>query len=257
MPNIAVHDSISKILRLLAEAAKPGVKLQTLYDLLDKQFEGATFTSINENYDDGRGIPFPRKMCVNINSAIAHGIPSVEYTLKDNDIINFDLGIQDKKTKDCADAALTVGVGIVESYNTKLMAIAKEALYQGIDAIKPGQNIFVIGEAMEGYTTRKKYAMSKTFLSHAIGKEMHEKPTIPNVRIKLDPTETLAEEFIIKVGQRFCIEPIVTQYDNVGRAVGDGWTVITKDGRNSAMFEHMVEVTKDGCRVLTTHIERD
>lgn len=257
MSEFAVNDHVSVLLKLLGSHALPGVKIQKFIDVADKYIKENNLISINKGYDDGRGIPFPYPLCMCINNCVAHGIPSPKYAMEENDIITFDLGIQDKKTKDCADAAFTIGVPPVAGFNTKLMKVAKETLYRGIDVVKPGIDIFKLGDAMEAYAQSKGYVISRAFLSHSIGKKMHEKPNIPNVHVILEEGQEMPDEMILHVGQKICLEPIVTQYDRVGMGIGDGWSVLTKDNRNAAMFEHMIEVTKDGHKILTTHIERD
>jgi methionyl aminopeptidase len=157
------------------------------------------------------------------------------------------------------DSALTIPIGTVSEMNKRLIKHSKEALYRGIQAVKAGSSVLDIGVAIDNYISRMGYVSNKNLTGHGIGTKMHEDPVVfgYNVKPLLDPDEIARFDVKLKAGQIICIEPMITYKDDRGMKDKNGWTWRTRDGRNSAIFEHMVLVTEQGYEVLTTHITRD
>jgi len=241
------HEIISIILKEMAAMAKPGVKTIDI----DKMAEGRIKELGAKSYDKGYKPAFAKTKwewvsCINVNSIIAHGRPG-DYALQEGDIVSFDLGI--KKGKKCADAALSVGVGEISNARSRLLYYAKQVVYEAIKYMVPGAKTEDIARVIEYHALSRGYLVNRRFAGHRIGEEMHMKPNIYNTQ---EPSHQYA---VLKVGEVYCIEPMITNgKDNLGMFIDpDGWTCVTGDGKDSAFFEHMVEITEAGPKILTTH----
>lgn len=188
---------------------------------------------------------FPAGLCTSINDEVVHGIPS-NRKLKNGDIITLDMVIGYKGYQ--ADSAWTYAVGEISDKKKYLMKHTEQALYEGINQVKPGNRIGDISNAVETYAKKHHLGVVKELVGHGIGINMHEAPDIPNFgKEKTGP--------ILKEGMTICIEPML----NLGTAdiyqLDDGWTIKTDDGKPAAHFEHTVLVTKDGYEILTTRLD--
>lgn len=243
-------DLITKLLLELSGMAKVGVNLLDLEAHAEKFLKEHKAESINKGYKpDWAEKPFPSILCLSIDDEITHGIPK-DRILKDGELLKIDVGIRYKGY--CADSALTIPIGNLDSRDERLLRYTKRAVYVGIDKIKAGVEISEIGIAIERYLSQMGFVVNKALVGHGISKKMHEEPKIP----MFDTTSRLTKGKKIprlKVGQVICIEPHVSYKDPVGYVGDDGWTIKTRDGRKSAMYEHMVEVLKDGYKILTNH----
>ncbi len=243
-------DLVSKLLRELADMAKVGNNLLDLEAYAESFLKEHKATSVNKGYKpEWAQKPYPNVLCLSVNDQITHGIPR-DYKLKDGDLLKIDVGIKYKGY--CADSALTVGIGNISSRDERLIRYAKRAIYVGIDKIKAGVKISEVGIAIELYLRQNGFMVNKALLGHTIGKEMHLSPKIP----MFDTESRLKKGAVVpvfKVGQVVCIEPHVSYKDWIGKLDNDGWTIKTRDGKNSVMFEHMVEIMKDGYKILTSH----
>lgn len=237
---------VSETLKTVAEAVKPGVTTKELDEIAEAKILELGGTPYNKGYKpEWAPFPFPATLCTSVNYVIAHGVPS-SYKLKEGDIINLDVGV--KKDGLCGDAGMSVPVGEISNRDERLLRYTKQTLYKGIEQVKAGAQVKEIGIAMERHATQNGYKVNFGLCGHGIGKEMHQPPNIPNVYLA-----GLGEE-VLKAGDMICIEPMLTWEDNLGTTVGDGWGIRTKDGKNSAQFEHQILVKEDGYEILTTHI---
>jgi methionyl aminopeptidase len=196
--------------------------------------------------------PFPNNMCLSVNDCIAHGIPT-EYRLREGDWVNLDIGIE--KDGLFADAAITVPIGEQENKHDRLLRNAVKTLYAGIDEVRAGITTRELGRVISTYALRMGYVVNRTFTGHTIGEQMHAGVSIPHfweVNEKYDKTYS----YVLKEGDIICLEPMLTFKDPDGYLHKNGWAWLTRDGKRSAMFEHMIEVTKDGGVVLTNHFDR-
>ena len=190
---------------------------------------------------------YPATLCTSVNDTVVHGIPGNE-KLKNGDIITIDVVIGYKGYQ--GDAAWTHSVGEIDDEKKYLLEHTKEALYEGIKMVKPGNRIGDISNAVELCANKYNLGIVKELCGHGIGLNMHEDPDIPNYGEKGKGPR-------LKEGMVICIEPML----NLGSAdiymKDDNWTIKTIDKRPSAHFEHTVLVTKDGYEILTPRLDEE
>lgn len=189
--------------------------------------------------------PFPGAICASINSEVVHGIPSETPTLKDGDILSIDFGV--RLNGYCGDAALTTAVGKVSEDNQRLMDTTREVLGIAIAMARPGVRWSQVAGKMQEHAEAAGFSVVRDFVGHGIGTRMHEDPKVPNFVSE----ELLADDIILAEGMVLAVEPMINAGGHAVRTLKNGWTVVTKDGRCSAHFEHTIAITKDGCEVLT------
>lgn len=241
------YEAISIILQEMAAMAQPGVKTIEINDMAERRIGELGATSYNKGYKhETARAPWEFATCINVNSIIAHGRPG-DYALQEGDIVSFDLGI--KKDGECADAALSVGVGEIDNRRRRLLYYAKQTVYEAIKYMTSGMKTEDLARIIEMHASSRGYLVNRRFAGHRIGAEMHMKPNIYNTQ------EDTHNYGVLEIGQVYCIEPMLTPgKDNMGLFVDpDLWTCITGDGADSAFFEHMVEITENGPKILTTH----
>lgn len=184
---------------------------------------------------------YPKSMCTSINEVICHGIPD-STELVDGDICNVDItafigGVH-------GDTNATFLVGDVDEASRLLVERTKEATLRAIKAVAPGRPINVIGRVIESYAKRFGYGVVRDFTGHGIGTAFHSGLIIPHYD---DP----AADTVLESGMTFTIEPMLTMGTYQWDMWDDGWTVVTKDRRRSAQFEHTILVTETGSEILT------
>ncbi|MBU0554779.1 MAG: type I methionyl aminopeptidase [Alphaproteobacteria bacterium] len=177
-----------------------------------------------------------------INEEVCHGVPDADRIIRDGDIINLDITLE--KNGFIADSSKTYLVGTVPPAARRLVSVAQQAMWQGIRQVRPGAHLGDIGFAIERHAKKHGYSVVRDYCGHGIGHEMHEEPQVmnfgrPGTGLKL------------REGMVFTIEPMLNQGTRNVMTQGDGWTVVTKDRKLSAQFEHTVAVTKTGVEVLT------
>jgi methionyl aminopeptidase len=177
-----------------------------------------------------------------INHVVCHGVPDAAVTIRDGDIINLDITLE--KNGFIADSSKTYVVGNAPPAARRLVRVAQEAMWQGINQVRPGGHLGDIGFAIERHSRKHGYAVVREYCGHGIGREMHEAPQVLNFG-RMGMGLTLRE------GMVFTIEPIVNQGTANVSTGRDGWTVVTDDRKLSAQFEHTVAVTRTGVEVLT------
>ncbi|ESQ82431.1 methionine aminopeptidase [Asticcacaulis sp. AC466] len=177
-----------------------------------------------------------------VNEVVCHGVPSQSTVLRDGDIVNLDITLE--KNGYIADSSKTYLVGDVHLAARRLVETTYEAMWMGIEAVRPGARLGDIGWAIERHAKRNGYSVVREYCGHGIGREMHEAPQILHFG-KPGTGLTLRE------GMVFTIEPMLNRGRRHVRTEPDGWTVVTQDGSLSAQFEHTVAVTASGVSVLT------
>lgn len=187
---------------------------------------------------------YPKSVCISRNNVVCHGIPSEREILEDGDIVNVDLTtIVDGFYGDSSETFL---IGNVSSEVRRLVEVTAQAMIYGIDAVKPGNKLAAVAEAIEPYVKSEGFSVVRQYTGHGIGRKFHE---IFTVYHHVDPDE---EPIILEPGMTFTVEPMVNMGGyQVVTDRKDGWTVRTKDGSMSAQFEHSVLVTEEGREVLT------
>jgi methionyl aminopeptidase len=184
---------------------------------------------------------FPKSLCTSLNEVICHGIPD-STVLEDGDICNIDItafigGVH-------GDTNATFLVGDVDEEVRLLVERTREATRRAIKAVAPGRPISVIGRVIESYARRFDYGVVRDFTGHGIGTSFHTGLVIPHYD---DPRN----DTLIETGMTFTIEPMITLGTHDYDIWDDAWTVVTKDRRWTAQFEHTLAVTDTGCEILT------
>lgn len=184
---------------------------------------------------------FPKSLCASVNEVVCHGIPD-DRVVEDGDIVNIDVtayldGVH-------GDTNATFLAGDVDEESRLLVERTREALERGIKAVRPGRRVNVIGRVIESYAARFGYGVIREFTGHGIGAAFHSGLVVPHYD---DP----AYDTVIEAGMTFTIEPMLNLGTHEWDLAEDGWTVLTRDRRRSAQFEHTLLVTPTGAEVLT------
>ncbi len=227
----------AEVLLYAAQEVKPGVTTDYLDSVAHEIIiENRAYPS-PLNY---RG--FPKSICTSINEVICHGIPDSR-KLQDGDIINLDVTVY--KDGVHGDTSATFFVGEPPSSDAvRLVSTTYEALYAGIDAVKPGAVVSDIGRAIEACADAEKLSVVREFIGHGIGVEFHSALAIPHYF-----DESHSHEF--EAGMTFTIEPMLNLGVAGARIWDDNWTAVTLDNKLSAQFEHTLIVSEDGAEILT------
>lgn len=189
---------------------------------------------------------FPYALNTSINDVVCHGMPSATQFLKAGDIINVDITLE--KNGFIADSSKMYMIGEVSPLAKKLVAQTYDAMWQGIRAVKPGATLGDIGFAIQQHAAANGYTVVREYCGHGIGRAMHEGPQVlhygkPNTGL------------VLREGMTFTIEPMINQGEAKVKLKRDGWTVVTRDKKLSAQWEHTIAVTATGYEVLTLRDE--
>ena len=185
---------------------------------------------------------FPKSVCTSVNHVVCHGIPG-DRTLKNGDIINIDVTVI--KDDYHGDTSKMFTVGNPPAHAKRLIQITQECLYLGIKMVKPGVRLGDIGAAIQQYAEKNHLSVVREYCGHGIGTVFHE-PEIQVLHYGHSGTG-----LVLRPGMTFTIEPMLNAGKRHIKLLGDGWTVVTKDRRLSAQWEHTLGVTEDGCEVFT------
>lgn len=188
---------------------------------------------------------FPKSICTSINQQVCHGIPSHK-KLKKGDIVNIDITVI--KDGFHGDTSKMFLVGEVAPHAKRLAKIAQEALYKGIEIVKPGTTLGDIGYAIQKHAESNRYSIVREFCGHGIGKNFHEDPQVLHYG-------KAGEGMTLDPGMTFTIEPMLNIGKRHVKILSDGWTAVTKDRSLSAQWEHTILVTNDGHEILTLRKE--
>lgn len=200
-------------------------------------------------YDHG-GIPsflnyngFPAATCISMNAEVVHGFPG-EHILKSGDIISLDIGIY--KNGFHGDSAYTYAIGEISDEVKQLLRVTKESLYLGIEKARAGNRIGDIANAIQEHTEKKHgYGVVRELVGHGLGRDLHEDPQVPNYGKKGSGPK-------LKEGMVLAIEPMINMGVKEVVHLSDGWSILTKDRKPSAHFEHDVCITKGDPDILTS-----
>ncbi len=185
---------------------------------------------------------FPAVVCTSPNHVIVHGIPSDDVVLAEGDILSIDCGAIIEGWH--ADAAITVPIGEIDDPSRRLIEVTRASLEAAIQQIVEGNRLGDVGAAVEGLAEGAGFTVVREYVGHGIGTAMHEDPQVPNY----GPS---GRGMKLKEGHVFAIEPMVNAGGPETQLLDDGWTVVTRDGKRSAHFEHTIAVTDHGPEVLT------
>jgi methionyl aminopeptidase len=231
-----VNRLVASILAELRAMVAPGVTTQQLDALAEARVREAGAQPAFKGYHG-----YPATVCASINEQVVHGIPS-NRGLVEGDIISVDMGA--KLDGFFGDCAVTVPVGRVSDDAAELLRVTEEALFHGIESVRPGARVSDIGAAVQRHVEAHGFSVVREFVGHGIGTALHEEPQIANYGPG-GRGPRLAEGMVL------AIEPMVNAGKAAVKVLSDGWTAVTRDGSLSAHFEHSVVVTRDGCEILT------
>lgn len=225
-------------LKVAGEAVRPGVSTLEIDTIARKYIESQ---GARPNFLGLYG--FPATACISINNEVIHGIPSKDRILKEGDIVSIDLGAE--KNGYHGDNAATFAVGEISDEAKRLIDTTRESLYVGLKQAVAGNRIGDISNAVQVYCEERGYGVVRDFVGHGIGKELHEDPSVPNFG-------TPGRGVRLLPGMTIAVEPMINQGTWEVNQLSDGWTIVTKDGKLAAHFEHTIAITKDGeCMILT------
>jgi len=234
----------AEVLEMITPHVVPGVSTGELddmcYDFITNEQKSIP---ANVGY---RG--YKKTICSSINQVICHGIPSKSKILKNGDILNIDVTVL--KDGWHGDTSKMFLVGKCQPHNERLVRVTQECLYKAIEVVKPGAFLGDIGHAIQRHAESNYYSVVEDYCGHGIGTVYHEEPQV--LHYGRQGTGIQIEE-----GMCFTIEPMINQGSKYTKSLSDGWTVETKDGRNSAQWEHTLAVTSNGVEVLTKRSEED
>lgn len=184
---------------------------------------------------------FPATLCVSIEDAVVHGIPGKEI-LTEGQIVGIDCGAE--LDGYYGDHAKSFAVGSINPDKQKLLTVTRESLMKGIEQAKPGNYVGDIGSAVQVHAERHGFSVVRELVGHGIGTELHEEPQIPNYgRAK--------QGYKLRAGMCIAIEPMINAGVKEVYTAQDGWTILTKDGKASAHFEHTIAITENGPKILS------
>ena len=234
----------AEVLQVVAPHVKPGVTTAELDRIChDHIVNVQKAIPANVGYGGGHGrIPFPATICTSVNNVICHGIPATTKVLKDGDILNIDVTV----IKDGwhGDTSRMYIVGTPSVMARRLVEVTREAMFRGIRTVKPGATLGDIGHAIQSYAESERFSVVREYCGHGIGRVYHEEPQVLHYG---QPGQGL----VLKPGMTFTIEPMINEGSYKTRLLPDNWTVVTRDRKLSAQWEHTVAVTEDGVEILT------
>ena len=232
---------LARCLQMLRAKARPGVTTGELDEAAERFIRSQGAEPAFKGY---RG--FPGSICSSPNSMIVHGIPG-SYKLQRGDILSIDVGVVLNGW--VSDAAVTVPIGPVTPIATRLMQTTREALFEAVDQVRPGNHLGDVSAAVQRKVEAEGFAVVRSLVGHGVGREMHEDPQIPNHGEPGTGPE-------LEEGMVLAIEPMTTAGQDGIRVGSDNWSVYSEDGSLACHFEHTVAVTADGPRILTPwHLE--
>ena len=225
----------AEVLQVVAPFVKPGVTTEELDRIChDHIVNVQKAIPANVGY---RG--FPKTVCTSVNNVICHGIPSEAKVLKDGDI-----DVTVIKDGWHGDTSRMYIVGTPSVMARRLVEVTREAMFRGIRAVRPGAALGDVGFAIQQYAEGERFSVVREYCGHGIGKIYHDDPQVLHYGRP-------GEGVVLKEGMTFTIEPMINEGTRHTRVLPDGWTVVTKDRKLSAQWEHTVAVTADGAEILT------
>jgi methionyl aminopeptidase len=228
---------VSDCLQYIKKFVKPGISTGEI----DKEIE--SFILRKKAKPAFKGLyGFPASACISVQEEVVHGIPSFKRKLKEGEIVGVDVGVE--LSGFYGDAAHTFKVGSVDQQTEKLLVVAEESLYKGIEKMNADNTVGDIGSAIQEHVEKHNFSVVKDLVGHGVGRKPHEDPQVPNygrpgTGVKL------------RTGMVLALEPMVNMGNFQVFFADDDWTVKTTDGLPSAHFEHSVAVTDNGPDILS------
>ena len=229
---------VATVLREINDLIKPGMSTKDLDDFAEKRIREMGAVPSFKGYHG-----FPSSICSSINNEVVHGIPNKNKIIKNGDLVKIDTGAYLDGFH--GDSCISICVGDVSDQAKKLSEVAFQALFAGLSKIKSGTTLLDLAGAIEDVVKVNGFSVVEDYTGHGVGRNLHEEPSVFNFRTNDLPNIVLRE------GMTLAIEPIVNQGSKFCKTLNDKWTVITKDGKLSAQWEHTIVVMKDGIEILT------
>ena len=220
----------------MKETIKEGVTTKELDDL--------AYKIIKDNKADPTFLGyhgFPATICASLNEQVVHGFPSPDTVLKNGDVISIDVGATFKGF--VGDSAWTYAVGDISDDKKMLLKATEESLFAGLEFMKSNERLENVAGAIEDVAKRYNLGIVRQYGGHGVGRQMHEDPFVFNYRTN--------NTLILQKGMTIAIEPMLNLGCDEVEVLEDKWTVVTKDKKASAHFEHTVLVTDNGPEILT------
>jgi methionyl aminopeptidase len=234
-------DIAKRTLEMIQTEAKVGVTTNHLNHLCEQFIKDNGATSAILHYQGHNAPPFPKSICTSLNYVVCHGIPN-DKPLKKGDIVNIDVTVI--KDGFYGDTSVMCEIGKTANWAKELVKVTQECLYLGIKEVAPGKRFGDIGAVIEKHARKNGYSVVRDYCGHGVGVGFHEDPQVIHyASTDLGP--------VIQEGMIFTIEPMINQGTFQCSLLGDGWTVVTKDHKLSAQWEHTILVTKTGYEILT------
>lgn len=227
---------VADTLQLMRETVGPGITTGELDRIAEEYILKCGAIPTFKGYNG-----FPSALCTSVNEEVVHGFPGLR-PLQSGDIISIDCGA----TFDgyVGDSAITLAVGEISEDLQKLLRVTQEALMLGIPQAIRGNRLQDISHAIQTHVEAHGLSVVRDYVGHGIGRAMHEDPQIPNYgKPGRGPR--------LEIGMVLAIEPMINLGTYEVRTLSDHWTVVTKDGKASAHFEHTVAITENGPEILT------
>lgn len=227
----------ARVLDMITDHVQPGITTAELSSICHEYIvNDLGVSSAILNYHG-----FPKSVCISVNHVVCHGIPG-DKKLKKGDAVNIDVTVI--KDGFHGDSSRMYFAGQPSIKAKRLADVAEQAMYIGIDQVKPGATLGDVGAAIQKYVESKRFSVVREYCGHGIGRVFHEDPQVlhygkPGTGLELEP------------GMIFTIEPMVNAGKRHIKTLPDGWTVVTKDHSLSAQWEHMILVTETGVEILT------
>lgn len=229
---------VATVLKEISEMVQPGMTTADLDAYAEKRIREMGATPSFKGYHG-----FPGSICSSVNNEVVHGIPSSKKVLRTGDVLKVDTGAYYQGFH--GDSCITIAVGEVSPEAAKLMRVAEESLYKGIEQVKAGSYLLDIAGAIQDHVEANGFSIVEDFTGHGVGRNLHEEPSVFNFRTREMPNVKL------RTGMTLAIEPILNAGSKFTRTLADRWTAVTVDNSLSAQYEHTVLVTADGYEILT------
>jgi methionyl aminopeptidase len=229
---------VATVLKEISQLVQPGMTTADLDAHAEKRIREMGATPSFKGYHG-----FPGSICSSINNEVVHGIPSPKKVIRLGDVLKVDTGAFYQGFH--GDSCITIAVGNVTPEAAKLIRVAEESLFKGIEQVKAGNYLIDIAGAIEDHVKGNGFSVVEDFTGHGVGRNLHEEPSVFNFRTREMPNVKL------RAGMTLAIEPILNAGSKVTRTLSDRWTAVTVDNSLSAQFEHTVLVTDTGYEILT------
>ena len=236
---------VGKVLAELAKVIEPGVTTKQLDTIAETFIRDNGAVPTFKGFPNPYGSPFPASICASVNYQVVHGIPN-DTPLENGDIVSVDCGTL--LNGFCGDSCYTFKVGEVSDDVEHLLNVTKESLYKGIEQAVVGHRLGDISYAIQNHCESNSFGVVREFVGHGIGREMHEEPQVPNYGRR-------GNGMLVKNGLCIAIEPMITQGKRDIAMLQDNWTIVTRDKKFAAHFEHTVCVRKGKADILSSFEE--